>query len=86
MWWYYTLAPWVAKPKGNDSNSLPFVMVPFVRGYYNLAPCIAKPKGHEFNFLSTSFYSICTLFTDPCTLLDTICTLFTVPNLKRIKK
>ena len=80
MLWCYNLDPWVAKPKRNDSNSLPFVMVPFVRGYYNLAPCIAKPKGHEFNFLSTLFYSICTLLTGPCTLLDTISILFIVPE------
>ena len=29
------------------------------------------------------YYSVCTLFNDPCTLLDIIGTLFTVPNLKR---
>ena len=75
MWWCYNLALWVAKPNENDSNSLPFVMVPFVSEYYNLAPWIAKPKGNEFNFLSTLFSSIFALFTDPCTLLDTIGTL-----------
>ena len=86
MLWCYNLAPWVSKPNENDSNYLPFVMVPFVSVYYNLAPWIAKPKGHEFNFLSTLFYSFCTLFNDPCTLLNTIGTLYTVPNLKCIKK